>query len=506
MGAAHTAWITRISSRKTEHINPKRPTNALALRKFLECFAAAILASFLTYVAFRLQFTLPAVSCLYLLMVVLAALRWGVWEATGTTIAAFLLLDYFFMEPLYSLRVDGSANWIALGAFEFVGLVVGGLSARLREHALVAEQERNNLKRLYELSRCVLLLDRREPPGHQIALFVQRAIGIKSIALFDPSSAQTDWAGAANSALSDLARNAWVQDANSDADGDHTWARVLRVGCKSIGAIAMCGRDVNPLIADATASIAAITLERSRTLDNETRAEASRQSDQLRTAVLDALAHAFKTPLTAIRAASSGLLEAGSLRPQEAELVTLIDDESAHLSDLATRLLQTARLEKADVPLCRKEWSISTLIEEVLERFPGGFDGHPVDLDIASPEARLSGNGELIVVALFQLVDNALKYSTPGSPVNIAVESSIREVVISVHNEGSMIRPDDRERLFERFYRAPGTENQAPGTGLGLSITRKVAEAHRGRTWALSDERGGTTFFFTLPLEPEGHR
>jgi two-component system sensor histidine kinase KdpD len=498
MGAEYVTLATRTSS-KLERGEPARRINKFPSRKSVEYLAGTTIACAVTYAAFHLHFTVPTVCCLYLLMVVLAALRWGVWEATAATIAAFLFLDYFFMEPLFTLRVEGSANWIALGAFEFVGLVVSNLSVRARQQASIATEERRNLKCLYELSRFVLLLDRHEPPGQQIALFIQRAIGVESVALFDPSSARTDEAGAALPEVRDLARNAWVQDSDSDGNGEHAWARLLRVDSKSIGAIAMRGQDLNPLVMDATASIAAIALERSRTLENEARAEAARQSDRLRTAVLDALAHAFKTPLTAIRAASSGLLETGSLRPPEADLIALIDSESAHLTDLATRLLQTARLDKSDISVRREECRISSLIHGTLERLPAGFEGHQVDLDIPSQDASIRGNGELIVVALLQLVDNALKYSTPGSQVTIKASLAAQDVVISVHNQGPAIRPEDRQSIFDRFYRAPGTEHLAPGTGLGLSITRKIAEAHGGRTWVVSDERDGTTFFFALP-------
>ena len=348
----------------------------------MEYLAGMAIAFAVTYAAFRLHVTLPAISCVYLLMVVLTALHWGIREATAATIAAFLLLDYFFTEPLFSLRMESPANWIALGTFELVGLVVSHLSVRVRQEAAIASEERRNIRRLYELSRSVLLLDRDEPPGQQIALFTQRALGVESVALFDPSSAQTDEAGVAIPQVRDLARDTWVRDSAFSGNGEHTWARLLRVDGRSIGAIAMRGQDLNPLVVDTTASIAAIALERSRTLESQARAEAARQSDRLRTAVLDALAHAFKTPLTAIRAASSGLLEMGSLQPPEADLIALIDSESVHLTDLATRLLQTARLDKSDISVCREECSIASLIHGTLERLPAGFEGHKVDLEI----------------------------------------------------------------------------------------------------------------------------
>jgi two-component system sensor histidine kinase KdpD len=281
------------------------------------------------------------------------------------------------------------------------------------------------------------------------------------------------------------------------------WSRVLRLGHKGTGAIALRADHLSPIVADAIASIAAIALERSRSLEKETRAEAARQSEQLRTAVLDALAHAFKTPLTTILAASSGLLEAGTLNAQEAELVTLIDDQSVVLNDLTTRLLQTARLEGAEIHLRREECSLGELIDEVVEPFRAQFGTRPARILVPDREVPISGDSHLIITALRQLVDNAIKYSDPGTAITISAAGSGEpddgEILISVHNDGPAIRPEDRERIFDRFYRSPGTEHRAAGTGLGLSITKKIAEAHQGRVWTASGEKGAT-FFFALPL------
>jgi two-component system sensor histidine kinase KdpD len=327
---------------------------------------------------------------------------------------------------------------------------------------------------------------------------------VDTVALFDSATPQVCWAGSPQPDLEEAARNAWIMDRNEDNLPGQVWSRVLRLGHKGTGAIALRASHLSPIVADATASIAAIALERSRSLEKETRAEAARQSEQLRTAVLDALAHAFKTPLTTILAASSGLLEAGNLNPQETELVTLIDDQSVVLNALTTRLLQTARLEGAEIHLRREECSLGELIEEVLEPFAAQFAGRPARIVVPEREIPVSGDSHLIVTAVRQLVDNAIKYSDPGTAITIAAEATRSdgksEILISVHNEGPAIRPEDRERIFDRFYRSPGTEHRAAGTGLGLSITRKIAEAHQGRVWAGAGERGAA-FFFALPLD-----
>ncbi len=472
----------------------------------IEFLLGAAIFVAVTFVAWRLHQMLPTVAPIYFLVIVLVAIRWGFWEATIASFVAVGCLDYLFTEPLYSFRTT-APNWIAIGVFEFTGLVVSRLSTHAHEQARIAWQERNNMARLYALGRSILLLDRHEPAGPQIATFIQCTIELESVVLFDAATDFTGEAGLPTPALREMTRDCWARDVNLDEPRSHAWCRILRLGPKGIGALAMSGPELNPLVADSVASIAAVALERSRALEKETKAEAARQSDQLRTAVLDALAHAFKTPLTAIRAASSGLLEASSLDPRDTELISLIDEQSAHLNDLATRLLRTARLDRADMQVRGERHRAAELMDEVLSRFPEGLDGHTLVHSIPGFDSSESGpsdpivygNGELIVTALTQIVDNALKYSDPGSAIGFAVAAQPHETIFAVHNAGPVIQPEEREQIFERFYRSPDLEHRAAGTGLGLSITKKVGEAHHGRVWVTSGEREGTTFYLAFP-------
>jgi len=452
--------------------------------------------------AFQLHFSLPVTAFAFFLVIVVTALRVGFWEATAGSVVAVGCLDYFFAQPLFSFRTD-TASWTALSAFECAALVVSRLSAQVQRQAEIANQQRNNMEQLYELARNILLVDRREPVGPQIAAFIQRAIRVDSVALFDSLPARVFSAGAPAADLEQAARNIWLRDKNEDDLSHHTWSRVLRLGYKGIGAIALRAEHLSPIVADAIASLASIALERSRSLEKETRAEAARQSEQLRTAVLDALAHAFKTPLTTILAASSGLLEMVTLTPQETELVTLIDNQSVVLNDLTTRLLQTARLEGKAIHIHREECSLAELFEDVLSPFQTQLERRHARIDLPAKDVPIYGDIGLIATALRQLIDNAIKYSNPGTPITLSGQfvpgqSGPGELLISVHNEGEPIRAEDRERIFDRFYRSPGTEHRAAGTGLGLSITKKIAEAHNGRVW-VDSETTGTTFYFALP-------
>jgi two-component system sensor histidine kinase KdpD len=295
-----------------------------------------------------------------------------------------------------------------------------------------------------------------------------------------------------------VAKTAYITDKNEDDRELRTTQRVIRVGAVSIGAMAIRG-EIDPLIANSIASLAAIAFERHRSYEKEAKAENAKQAEQLRVAVLDALAHAFKTPLTVICTASSGLLEMGTLDKAELELADLINEESVNLNQLCTRLLQTAKLEASNVVLRTEPVIVSKLVKDVVSKLSGTLKGHPIKLSLEEQDTPLQGDRELLTMILTQYLDNAAKYSAPESPIDIAVRESSSELLLSVRNVGSLIQMQDRERVFERFYRGASAKERVPGTGVGLSIVKKAAEAHRGHVWVISAEDQGTTFFLSMP-------
>ena len=474
-----------------------RPQSAMRFAAYALAGSAAAFAA--AYLGVRLHVNFSTTGFLDLLIVVLVARMSGFWEATVTSLAALTCLNYFFVPPVYSFYVADPQNWVALITFESTALLVSRLSFQMEKQARTAILERRRMEKLYELSRRTLLMNPQESPGSQIVAQIRDVVQVDAVALFDAVRARVDTAGPDSPELEALARETYLQDRNTDHVDAMTWQRVLRPGTSSIGAIVLCDINLSPLLADSIASLCAIALERARAFEKQSHAEAARQSEQLRTAVLDALAHAFKTPLTAIRTASSGLLEAGHLDPAQEDLVTLIDEESDKLNALSTRLLQTAKLEAGETKLRKEAVLIPQLIDDILSEHSDQLDGHPTRVSITNQRCATYGDRELLGTAIMQFIDNAAKYSTPGSPIAIAVDDREGEILISVHNEGSEVRPEDRERIFERFYRSPGSNHRASGTGLGLSITREAAQAHRGRAWVNSEQGKGTTFFLSLP-------
>ena len=272
------------------------------------------------------------------------------------------------------------------------------------------------------------------------------------------------------------------------------------MGADTIGAIAIRG-ELSPLVANALASLTAVTLDRCVSFEKETRIEAAHQSERLRAAVLDSLAHAVKTPLTAIQTANAGLGEVGTLNFPQKELVSLIEEESSQLGQLCTRLLQTAKLDAEEVNLREDEIAIADLLSSALQKQSGHMAGHAVEVAVADPGLTVRGDSELLSMALSQFLDNAVKYSFRDTAIKVAARESHSEILISVHNFGPAIPISDRERIFQRFYRSEGSKHLAAGTGIGLSTVKMAAEAHRGHVWVISDTNEGTTFFLSLPQD-----
>ena len=470
------------------------------LRTLAQCVAASAVLALLTYGGFALQINLLTISLLYLLIVVAAASLFGFWQASFTSLVAMLLLDYFFEPPLFSFEVENAGIFVALATFEATALAISRLHGREMQVAREAAIHRAGMEQLYELSRNSLLLDLRQPPGPQLAVLIHRIFDVRAVALFDMSLSRQDRMGDWDTGEEDLAKECFLRDASQDDSSTQTWQRVLRAGPGPVGALVVRGK-LSSLVVDALASLAAIAIDRHQSFDKEERAETAKKGEQLRATVMDALAHEFKTPLTAVQTASSGLLELGGLTESQSDLVTLIDGEAVRLNRLCTRLLKTAKLDARPVGLETADVNVLDLVSDVLAGHPAKAERNSIQVAVEDPSLTVRADRELLAMILAQYIDNARKYSTAGTPIEIAARASHTEVLISVHNFGSTIRIEDRERIFERFYRSPELKDAVPGTGIGLPVVRKAAEAHHGHVWVISDDKEGTIFFLSLPMD-----
>jgi two-component system sensor histidine kinase KdpD len=275
------------------------------------------------------------------------------------------------------------------------------------------------------------------------------------------------------------------------------------MGQLSIGALVLRG-EVRGQMATAIASVVSITFDRYHSFANESRTEIARQTEQLRTTVLDSLAHAYKTPLTVIGAASEGLSAKGSLSSEQAELVAQIEEQTALLNRLTTSLLRTARLQASEMIPHPEKVEVASLVEDVVASLRDQLAKFSVRVELVRDDLSLCCDRGLLVALLTQYVDNAAKYGTAGTAVTIRASDRDSEVILSVHSRGPVIPSADFERIFDRYYRSSASSNRAPGTGIGLSIAKRAAQAQGGHVWVTSDLEKGTTFCASLPIIPQG--
>ena len=464
------------------------------------CLVGVILC---TWVGFHFDQSFAFTGFLCFVPVVLVAMYGGFWQATLVSIAAATCLNYFFIPPVFSFE-NSPENWVALGAFEFTALVISRLSLREQLRAKEAIAGRRDMERLYQTSRRILLLESSGEPGKLIPSLIQEIFQLNGVLLFDAPSGKTYRSGEVVHGMEQLTRA--VNTLGTDTLDPESGTRycVLRFATQPVGGLALSGgvsngTTISEPAASALASLAGVALEHFRTLQRESRAQAARQAEQLRTSVLDALAHQFKTPLTVARAASSGLLTAGGLSDLQTELVTVIDRQAAKLDDLASRLLGAAKLDTGDFRPQREPLLFSRLVGDAIQRLDQAPDRERFHIYAPSEEVAIFADRELVLTSIAQLLDNALKYSEPGSPIDVVVMVIDTEVVLTVRNKGLVVASKDRERVFERFYRAPETQDLPAGTGLGLSIVKKIVEAHQGRVWAKGEANYGTLFSISLP-------
>jgi two-component system sensor histidine kinase KdpD len=340
-------------------------------------------------------------------------------------------------------------------------------------------------------------------PGQELANLVQAIWEVEAVAIFDDDLQEVYRVGAWAGEVQDALQNICIFDTVTDDPETGLSRRVLHMGNLPIGAMMMRG-ETRGQTATAIASVVAITFDRYHSFANESRTESARQAEQLRTTVLDSLAHAYKTPLTVIATASEGLSAMGNLSASQSGLVSLIHEQTALLGRLTTRLLKTARLQASDMTPHAEKVAIAPLVEDVVASLSDQFRDVPVKIVLSREDLSIRCDRSLLVALLTQYVDNAAKYGSTGSTVTIRVSEHAAETIFSVHSVGPLIPPSDYERIFDRYYRSSAATNRVPGTGIGLSVAKRTAQAQGGHVWVTSDFENGTVFYASLPTAPRG--
>lgn len=473
----------------------------LALRSVAHILAGVIALAVMTLTCYRLHFSVAATSSVFLLVVIVHALSGDFASSAAVSLAAFGCLDYFFTDPKFSFAVASPVEFLDLAAFLTTALVVTQLVSRLRREVRTSRVERDRTESLYTLAQELLALEPKTTIDVSCLEPFRRLFELRSICLFDGDTGELFTLGESRASLSDRTGAAYMTEKDADDRLMRVSTRCLRVAGKTRGAIGFEELEDLGVAAGPLAALAATFLERVRALRSASVAAVTAQSEAYRSAILDALAHEFKTPLATILAAAGGLHEAGPLGPEQMEMTERVESEAARLGQLTSRLLRMARLDREDVRP-QMEWiDVVSLAEQAVNRHLKLRTGRHISMLKVCKSAEALADPELLGLAINQLLDNACKYSELGAIATLSVDSHDGEISVRVSNTGSSIPLIDRRRIFERFYRGTQARNRTSGSGLGLYVARKIALAHGGGL-ELEDRKtpDGVTFRLTVPV------
>lgn len=471
---------------------------AQSLARCLACTAAiAVVAEGKNWIPIN-----ATTAALYLLLVVLgAATKWGLTESIFTSLVGVLAFNFFFLPPVGTFTIADPQNWAALFAFLVTAVTASKLSANANSRAEEALAGRNELGRLYELSRALLMNEGPDAIRNSVAQ-AEQILKSGRIAFYD-SAAKCVYGSIANSGVTRDDLEAVSRSGQPRSVGDSAITPV-QLGSHIVGSLAFGSGQLSQAARESVASLLAINYERAHALDRAKTAEIARRNEEFKSSLLDGLAHDLKTPLTAIRSCVTRLITIPPrIEKVRQELLSIIDQESCRLQNSITDAIELARVESSTLQLELAPESVSEIVEAAI--------GDVRDEDRARytgdvPQGlRILADAHLLRRALAQMIENARKYSPPGTPVRIEAEEADDRIVIAVLDRGTGLQGDEAERLFEKFYRGAGTRERVEGTGMGLAIVKGIVEAHGGEVKAENRPGGGSIFSVSLPSGRQDH-
>ena len=449
-----------------------------------------------------LHLNATTIALVFLLGVLGISAVWGLRQAVFMSVVATVAFDYFFLPPIGAFTIADPQNWVALVAFLVTAIAVSELSERARRGALSAVERRQELERLYAFSQLLLSSDSPAELLNLIPRYIVESFGIRSAAIFLSSRNDVYRSGPAIDGLESHDLQMICVRGEPRFDGVHQRAFMpLRMGMRVVGCMGVSGSVFSRQTLEAIGSLVAIAIERAGAVEKLSRAEAARESEQLRSVLLDSVTHEFRTPLTAIKASVTSLLGSSNHSPEERqELLTIINEESDRLNRLIGEAAEMAQLDANKVEFRFASAPIGNVVEEALDELKQLLVQHPVDVRIPAclPNARM--DPAHIKEVMVHLIENAAKYSPAGAPIRITGEAKDQTLNISIADRGPGIDDFEQSLVFEKFYRGRNQRVQVHGTGMGLAICKAIVQAHGGHLGVTSQLGHGSVFYFSLPV------
>jgi two-component system, OmpR family, sensor histidine kinase KdpD len=463
-----------------------------------------------TFVANRLiPVNTTTVGFAYLLLVLVIASAWGFLEAALASVLATLLFNFFFFPPIGKFTIADPQNWVALFSFLATSLIASRLSTMAKRRALEAIERQRDLEHLYAFSRAMLLIERAAPFPQQLLDRLAEIFELRAAVLYERSTDAFCRTGIPDIGFGDLEerlREAAVHGMSPSDLNRQPIIVAVRLASEPIASLALQSGMMPESVLQGIANLIAIGLERARAQGLAEQIEAARQSEQLRTTLIDAMAHEFKTPLTLIKAATTSLL-ASPDEPKDSrqEQLAIADEEAEHLRKLIDDAVEMARLDTTHIDVHPQISDVQETIRECVASMESEIDDRLLEIGCDNQPPNIAFDRRLIKLAIKQIIDNALKYSPADKPVAVRALASNGILTIEITDHGPGVPVEEQTRIFHRFYRSPSVKDQIPGSGLGLTIARSIAQAHKGDL-TVTSRPGETTFRITLPTSYAGDK
>jgi len=463
-------------------------------------------------------FSLADQAMVYLLALLIVANRVPRRPSLLAALASVAALDFFFVPPRFTFHVAEAGYLVTFAVMLVVALLVSSRTVRLREQAEEARARERRTASLYAMGRQFVIETGVAEIARVAVGHVRELLGVEAIVLLSDRAgnltpcggAEFEFAGDAQ----EMAVARWVhQHGRLAGHGTDTLpgSKALYIplvgsaGHLGVFGLALSRREEPPTpsewqIAETFVAQTALALERALLVERAASARVAAETERTRSALLSAVSHDVRTPLASIAGAASALSAPGLDEAARAELLATIREEAGRLTRLIGDLVDLTRLESGDLSVRKEPYPLEEIVASAVERLAVLLAGR--ELVHERPEEVLVAPVDPVLLeqVLVNLLENAAKYTPPGSPLTVRIAQQEGAAVIEVADRGPGLPPGEEARVFERFYRA-ADHHRAHGTGLGLTVCEAIVRAHRGRITAENRAGGGALFRITLPLE-----